>query len=466
MANILYLIHKKKFDLSLSNYLENFHRMYLMTSNPMIGFFLDTQQKKATKLFAIYPCKKHTDLNGYHKQALQDTEIYNKSQNDILIQTLERLCFSYLQFMDHFIEKHKIDLVITSEKSFLDVACITETAKKYNIPVCYLGAGFFRGESLTLSFERIYPDKPEIWAKRLLGAKHRPIIKSGTIPEIPFYPKKFKTPPTLLSLWQKLKYQRNPFWTKIHSDMKPSRSLIKEFKHRAKKKRAHKFISDNNTTICEPFILLPLQGNEICKQVYNPLCIRDMEHLTSIVANAVARLNRTVENPFLLVVKDHPNRPCVISRSFKKQLSNILYLSHCPIEPLLEKTKLIVTFNSLSGFEALFKCKPVVTLGPVFYAQPDLVSPVLDLDMVADTMKQALDKKINKTAFDRFVNFLKQHYNIKCPDFSQKKPSTEGLHLIASRIAGILEFSRNNSANPGVWTSGIFEKNENSLLLP
>ena len=48
-------------------------------------------------------------------------------------------------------------------------------------------------------------------------------------------------------------------------------------------------------------------------------------------------------------------------------------MSKYPIDRLLTDADIVVTFNSLSGFEALLRYRPVVTLGPAFYTQPGLV---------------------------------------------------------------------------------------------
>ena len=447
MANILYLIHKKRFDLSLALYLRNFHKVFLITSEPMIGLFLDVQGENNVKLYKLNPFEKDKIVEEHHKDALKETEVYNTCRDPKIIHNLKQLCINYMEFMDRFLEKHNINLVITNDLPFLDVACISRVSIQNNIPVCYMGSGFFRGKTITVSLERLNLEHPEIWSKRLSSASTRPVIDTKSLLIPPYSLKPFKNPTVFFSLFQKLRYQRNPFWTSIHPDMKPPRTLMKDIRHKAKKKKARKAKINAKITIPEPFVLLPLQGNEICRQVANPLGIRDMEHLTLLIIEAISLINRSSYTRLHLIAKEHPNRPEVISPEFKKLHPEPTYLTKYPIEPLIEKADLICTFNSLAGFEALLKLKSVVTLGPAFYAQRGLAFNVTNINNIANIMKTAIETGTNGEAVDSFVSFLKKNYEIECRDFSRKKISVEGLHKIACRIAGILDFNRSGSAS-------------------
>ena len=457
MANILYLIHKKNFDLSLALYLGNFHKVFLMTSEPMIGLFLDVQGKNNVKLYKLNPFETDKTVEERHKDALKETEVYNTCSDPKVRHNLKQLCINYMEFMDRFLEKHNINLVITNDLPFLDVACISRVSIQKNIPVCYMGSGFFRGETITVSLERLNLEHPEIWSKRLSSANTRPVIDSKSLLTPPYSLKPFKNPAIFFALFQKLRYQRNPIWTRIHPDMKPPRTFMKDISHKAKKKKARRAKINDKVIIPEPFVLLPLQGNEICRQVANPLGIRDMEHLTLLIIKAVSLINRSSCIRLHLIAKEHPNRPEVISPEFKKLHPEPLYLTKYPIEPLIEKADLICTFNSLAGFEALLKLKSVVTLGPAFYTQPGLAFNVKGIDDIANIMKTAIETGTDRKVVADFVSFLKKNYEIECRDFSRKKISVEGLHKIACRIAGILDFygSRTDSKSA---TTGLTQK--------
>ena len=447
MANILYLIHKKNFDLSLTLYLRSFHKVFLMTSEPMIGLFLDVQGENNVKLYKLNPFKKNKIVEESHKDALKETEVYNTCRDPKVRHNLKQLCINYMEFMDRFLEKHNINLVITNDLPFLDVACISQVSIQKNIPVCYMGSGFFRGNTMTLTLQRIKPEHPEIWAQRLSLAGNGDLIEPKSFPTAPFSLKRFKKPADFSSLFQKMRYQRNPLWTNIHPDMKPSRTLIQDIIHKAKKKRTQRVKTEDKVDISKPFVLLPLQGNEICRQVANPLGIKDMEHLTLLIIEAISLINRSSYTRLHLIAKEHPNRPQVISPEFKKLHPEPTYLTKYPIEPLIEKTDLICTFNSLAGFEALLKLKPVVTLGPAFYAQPGLAFNVKRIDDIANIMKIAIETGTDRKVVANFVAFLKKNYEVECHNFSRKKPSVEGLHKIACRIAGILDFYRSRSGS-------------------
>jgi hypothetical protein len=454
MANILFLVHKKRFDLTLARYLKAFHNVFLMTSDPMVGLFLSDQGEKFAKLYDLKPSSSDLQLTAANRCALCDTELYSHCHDDRVKRALERLCATYMDFLDRFIQSNDIRLVFTQEKVFLDVACLTEVCKERKIPVCYLGAGFFRGETTALSFERLHLTNPDIWERRYNLAKQRPVVPSARLSEVEFTLPVFQKTGTWRALWQKIRYQRNPLWTGIHPDMKPSRTFWQEQQHRRKKKKAKKTTFAVNIDLPEPFLLLTLQGNEICRQVSNILGIRDMEHLTASVFDAVQVVNRSRKVPLHLVVKEHPSRPQVLGREFRASYPTITYLSKYPIDRLLTDADIVVTFNSLSGFEALLRYRPVVTLGPAFYTQPGLVFRVERLETLAGCICQAQEAGCDKQAVDEFAGFLKKHYDIRCPGFSRKSVSVDGLKMIASKAEGVLSMARNMAVHPGAWSHG------------
>ncbi len=453
MANILYIVHKKKFDLSLARYLGKFHNIHLLTSDPMAGLFLAAQGENFTQLYNLKIDNTGSLPGEYSNKKLLESTIHYYTYRDREEKArLEKLCYTYLTHMTAFVEEHKIDLAVTIDHPYPDVSCITEVAIIKNIPVCYLSTGFFRGETMTMSLERLDISSPSIWSERLLNAKKREIISPLPIDDIFLEQHPFKTPFKLLSLWQKLRYQMNPFWLRNHPDKKPARTITAQWLHRAKKRSSRKKKPDMEVLIPDPFILLTLQGNEICGHVENPLGIKDMEHLALLVTDAVGRLNSTLSDSFHLVIKEHPNRPQVISPLFKKRSPKHSYLTNYPLDLLLEKAALVITFNSLTGFEALLKYKPVVAFAPVFYIQPGLGVPVSSLESVTDSLKSALHKGVDKDAVHKLISLLKLHFEIECPGIGRKSISTEGFRTIASKIEGILNYAQKHPAHPGVWT--------------
>lgn len=454
MANILYLVHKMRFDFSFGMYLGKWHDVIFMTSDPMIGLFLDTQHAEAVHLYEVEPVQSRKLNSLKVQQTLSQTHFYRLTDNKKVKHAFYDLCTGYLRFLEDYIVSNKIDLIVTQTKNFLDSACVTTVANECNLPICYLGAGFFRGESCGVFFEPLRVFEPAIWQNRWAHATHRSFVPTIKMPNLFFEPIKLKKPGRLLSLWQKARYQRNPLWVSRHPDLRPTRSLLKDLKHQSLKSSGKNLPDQSSVLLPDEFILLPLQGNEICGEVPNPLGISDMEYLTSVTEAALIKLNKNKRKDLKLVVKEHPARPGIISSTYKKQHPEILFLYKYPMPKLLDKTQLVVTFNSLTGFEALQQYKPVVTFGPLFYTLPALVYECRDLNLLPDLMDTAISNGCDRAAVDDFILFLKKHFDVPCPGFSRKNPTKEMFQKIHAKIEGVLEFSKHHSASPNVWTPG------------
>ncbi len=454
MADILYLVHKMRFDFLFGNYLRKFHKVTFMTSDPMIGLFLDTQKENAVHLYEVEPSPAASKNSFRIHKTLAQTHYYQLAQGEKIKQAFYDLCAAYFIFLDNYLTQKKIDIIVTQAKNFLDSACITTIANDNKLPVCYLGGGFFRGESCSAFFEPQLVFDPDIWQRRWDHAAARLAVPSLDVPDVPHEMQVIKKTGSIRSVWQKARYQRNPLWVSRHPDLRPTRSLIKDLRHQSLKSSGKKLPDQSAGVLPGTFILLPLQGNEICGEVANPLGITDMEYLTSITYGALQKLNSHRKNKIQLVVKEHPARPGIISVKFKKKYPDVLFLYKYPMPRLLEKTKLVVTFNSLTGFEALQQYKPVITFGPLFYTLPKLVYACRAIDTLPELMEKAMAQGCDRQAVDDFVAFIRHHFEVPCPGFSRKNPTLETFRKIHGKIEGILEFCRHHPCSPDVWTPG------------
>ncbi len=454
MANILYLVHKMRFDYAFGMYLRKWHNVTFMTSDPMIGLFLGKQCDDAVHLYEVEPGQDQKQNSLRIEQTLSQTHFYRLTEDQKTKKAFYDLAVGYLSFLQEYVTQKKINLIVTQTKNFLDSACITTIAKECDLPVCYLGAGFFRGESCGAFCEPLRVFEPSIWQKRWEFASRRSAVLPVKVPDVRYTMPETKKPSSLASLWQKARYQRNPWWVSRHPDLRPTRSLLRDLKHQSLKSSGRNRPDQSSVTLPEAFILLPLQGNEICGEVPNPLKINDMEYLTSVTARALDKMNKDKKKNLKFVVKEHPARPGIISAEYKEQHPEILFLYKYPMPALLDKAKLVITFNSLAGFEALQKYKPVITFGPLFYTLPRLVYQCRELNSLPELMDIALAEGCDRNAVDDFILFLKKHFDIPCPGFNRKKPTKAMFQKIHEKIAGILQFAQHHSAAPDAWTPG------------
>jgi hypothetical protein len=453
MSNIIYLVHKKRFDYSFGMYLRKFHHVTFMTSDPMVGLFLDTQHAAPEYLYKVEPVQLKKRKDPSIQQILEQTTAYMLSTDVQVKEALYALCVGYVQFLRKYLVNTKISIIITTARQFLDIFCITAVANELNLPVCYLSSGFFRGASCGLSFEPPKPDNPEVWGKRQRTEEDRPVIPVRSVPEVTFDLVSIKKTNPLLTLWQNARYQRNPFWQSRHPDLTPADSLFNHLKKQLLQAVEHDLPDQSSTALPEEFVFLPLQGNGVFERMGYPMGLSGMEQLITYVALGLQEANKYRVSTLKLVVKEHPAEPGIISTEYKRQHPNILFLCKYPIGELLDKANLVVTFNSLAGFEALQRYKPVITFAPFFYTLPQLVYCCDDLDSLSILINDALDKGCDQQAVDAFVLFVKTHFEVPCLGFNRSNPTIEMFRKIHGRIEGLLDYAQSYDVYPASWAS-------------
>jgi capsule polysaccharide modification protein KpsS len=91
----------------------------------------------------------------------------------------------------------------------------------------------------------------------------------------------------------------------------------------------------------------------------------------------------------------------------------------------------VVTFNSLSGFEALQRDRPVVMLGPLFYRLKNLVYwPERQTDL-PETMWRAIRSTVDGSRLEGLLAYLRCKYEVTA---NRKRLTSRSLYNIASKI--------------------------------
>ncbi len=452
MANVLYLVHKMKFDYLFGTYLRQFHHVGFVASDPMIGLFLNCQQENVGCLYEVEPSVDDEQDDPFMQHILNQTSVYFLSEKEGEKQALYALCVRYVAFLREYIANNEINLVITSARQFLDISCITAVADELNLPVCYLASSFFRGDSCGLSFEPQKPYSPDVWSERFRTREHRPLIPLRFVQQTdtPFASMKRKR--FVRSLWQKVRYRYNPLWLAKHPDARAKGYLFVDLKETFTKWGCCTMANELSVVLPHEFVFLPLQGDEVFKAVGYPLALSDMEQFVESVAMGVQEANKNRNSTLKLVVKEHPTGPRVLSCGFKKRNPEIVFLKKYPIGDLLEAAQLVITFNSLAGFEALQRNKPVITFAPFFYTLPQLVFRCNDFALLPDLIGEALANGCDQQAVDDFTSFVKTHFEVSCPGFERSTAGVEVFQKIHERIAGFLDYARTHQACPSSWS--------------
>jgi hypothetical protein len=440
MGKILYLCNKKKFDFVLGKYLSGYFDLKFITSMPEIYIFFKTQGIDDIEILysrlSNMRCHHLEENEEAIKRICNNIERFAFSSSECEKIAFRKAASHYLAKLKALVQRKAFDLAIAYDRPLLDVACLEEACRALGVSIRFIGTGFFRGDTMDFSAERLELDNNLLWEKRFERFKNSPQRPVPNMPERPFTMPSIISPSKIATLQARLKYSKNPFFLKAHPDIKPARSFFRAIIHRHKKHKFRKLKPYDIEKLNMPFVFIPLQGNEICRQVRNPLNIADMEDLLSKVLGAANTVSKFMERPFRVVSKEHPNRPGVIGKIFKlSHQHNVTFLSSVNLDSLIDKASLIVTFNSLVGFEALQKGKPVITLAPTFYSMPGMAYLPSSLERLPDVMKQAIEHGPNPNMVGQFINMLKTHFQVETPNCTRKKIGVTALHNIACHIA-------------------------------
>lgn len=440
--NILYITAKRRFDLALGNYLRNYARVFFVASDPLDHLFFKINGEDPVRAWheIAQIARKSPKSSLSVERYLDYVECYRLEKNQERRNKIKNLFTAYTILLENLFSELDISVCLAHERDFIDTASAQCVAEHRGCRIFYFSSGFFRGQTISVAPERILFNDYHAWEKRIetgpsslsgQNAAH-PGKTAGALPFKEAGHIKPRKIPRHKEYATRLICMARPGCREPAGLLRPRRNILSSLRHQALKKSARRLKPDN-VSIQEPFILVPLQGNEILGQVENPLGIRDMEHFSEVVIRAVHKLNQQYGTRFLPVLKEHPLRPFVISDQFIKAHPEAIFLRKYDMDSLMKRTSLIVTFNSLSGFEALQLDKPVVMLGPLFYRLKGLVHCPETIKQIPQAMHHAINTPVDKAKLERLLSYLKTRYEVKA---NKKALDSKGLYNIASRILG------------------------------
>ncbi len=435
--NVLYIISKKKFDLTLGKYIKNYAQVFFVASSPLDYLFFQHNGENPVKAY-VETGRFLSDLDTpkVPDDLLNSIGSYYTSEATSQRRKIKRMFHAYTMFLEQYIKIKKIDICAVHERDFIDTAAAQYATAKCNIKIFYLSSGFFRGKTVTVAPERILFTDCQTWEERLRSfqpmapdSQHGQPKNLSFIDRPPITPKKI---PKIKELC--IKASMIPDY-KIRERVKllrPRKNPLSATINRFKKKRI-KIIKSDQINLPDRFILLPLQGNEILKETENIFNIKNMEDLASIAIKAVHDMNSEFGTNFELIIKEHPFRPFVISRRFIKHNTETIVLRKFDMQNLLDQTSLVLTYNSLAGFEALQKKRPVVMLGPLFYGLKGIVTRPSTIDNLPAAMYQAIHSETDTEKFEKLIRYLNIRYEVNA---NSRRLNSKDLYNITCRICG------------------------------
>ncbi len=222
------------------------------------------------------------------------------------------------------------------------------------------------------------------------------------------------------------------FYQKVQKDSKKMAQL-KETKLVPRELRK-KYRGKENFVYPPQYFFLPFQVKTDTQiLLYSPQ-IHDMYELADRVYNALERFNRKYNRNYWLVIKEHPSDFGRVNYDdLKKQYAGkqVVFTTTLPSSDLIESSKAVITINSNVGLEALFKGKPVITLGEIFYNVEGIVYHCTDLSKLEDEMEKAISNGINQELVDKFLYYLRYEYLVDC---DKDHPTSENIKPVLERI--------------------------------
>lgn len=187
--------------------------------------------------------------------------------------------------------------------------------------------------------------------------------------------------------------------------------LIKEIIYSLKTKYRENFINKNFKREIDdsvPFIYFPLhQEPERVTLIGSPYFTNQLETVRHIL--------KSLPIGYKLLVKEHPTQSIRGWRSvsYYEQLLNLpnLDLMHPNVnnDELLKKSSLVVTISGTSGLESAFYGKPSIVFSDLGYLLLPSVFKVKSLEELPQTIKTALQQKVDASYLDSYVELLDQN---------------------------------------------------------
>lgn len=157
----------------------------------------------------------------------------------------------------------------------------------------------------------------------------------------------------------------------------------------------------------ELYFLFPLHYIEDAQITFREPTLNQFELIKNI--------SRALPLDYKLYVKPHPHY-FGTDVSFKKMASlsklNNVRIINPNIHPikLIKHSKGVITVNSTTGFESLIQGIPVITFGHDFYCKKDLCYVIRDINNLASTLVQCLDKHNPHSNQHKTEDFIKKIY--------------------------------------------------------
>ncbi len=165
------------------------------------------------------------------------------------------------------------------------------------------------------------------------------------------------------------------------------------------------------------YVFVPFQVSRDSQIFYNSPNIKTMETLLRVTEQAVKSINEKENRNIKVIIKEHPedmsrNNYHELKQAYKQD-DTVIFVKKFNVHKLIKRAIAVITINSTVGIEALAHHKRVITLGDSLYNIEGVTSTCTQLDRLDDVLLQSLQKPVNTSRIDKFLYYLRFHYQIE-----------------------------------------------------
>ena len=206
-----------------------------------------------------------------------------------------------------------------------------------------------------------------------------------------------------------------------------------------------RFVLKDSRTLPSQFVLIALQVHDDTQVLLNSPLYNDV---SKFITDVYAHIRQALGKDIAIVVKEHPEDVGRVSyQPIRQQYPDILWLRKSPIEPVLQKAKLVCVINSSVGLQAIALNKPVIVYGASLYSNEAIAYPITHTDQAVSAIQTAWDELPQQHLFNRqlYVKYLKNHLFVAG---QWKNLQQEALVNVCQRMKSLLNSTAVQSCSP------------------
>nr|VFJ94294.1 MAG: Methyltransferase domain-containing protein [Candidatus Kentron sp. H]VFJ94838.1 MAG: Methyltransferase domain-containing protein [Candidatus Kentron sp. H]VFK01303.1 MAG: Methyltransferase domain-containing protein [Candidatus Kentron sp. H] len=195
----------------------------------------------------------------------------------------------------------------------------------------------------------------------------------------------------------------------------------------------------NEIELPSQYIFVPFQVEDDSQIVlFSPL-VKKMDELVDITVECVEP-----NQSLALVFKEHPTSPIDYTQLRERYRGNdyVIFANGNSTQSLIDGARAVITINSTVGLEAALLGKPVITLGQAFYSIPGIAHHVENKSELKNILDCDLKSLVDDSLRSKFFHYLHSEYSVQG---MWRKPTIEHWKSLEQKIVELYESASSQS---------------------